>query len=104
MNDLLIPQSSLRPGLAVEFEVEDGGRGLKASAVRFAEGQESPPLAAVRSSSGEDSMCDVLTVDEYLRDVTELLLETAPSLTGQQILQIRLAMEQFAKKHGWAEG
>ncbi|MGN5381393.1 cold-shock protein [Streptomyces lasalocidi] len=39
VNDLLIPESSVRSGLSVEFEIENGGRGLKASSVRFAQEQ-----------------------------------------------------------------
>ncbi|MEV4583290.1 cold shock domain-containing protein [Nonomuraea jabiensis] len=43
VNDLLIPESYVRSGLAVEFEVESGGRGLKASSIRLAAGAAAPP-------------------------------------------------------------
>jgi cold shock protein len=57
VNDLLIPETFLRSGLAVEFEVEDGGRGLKASSIRLAQdsaesdASDAPaaPTAAVRT-------------------------------------------------------
>ncbi|MFF4121505.1 cold-shock protein [Streptomyces sp. NPDC001714] len=107
VNDLQIPQSALRPGLSVEFEVEDGGRGLKATSVRLAPDAESPSVVPARvAAAGEEQMCDVLGADEYLRDVTELLLNTAaaPPLDAQQILAVRRDLVQFAAKRGWVEG
>ncbi|MEU8520117.1 cold shock domain-containing protein [Streptomyces sp. NPDC048577] len=118
VNDLRVPESSIRQGLRVEFEIEQGDRGLKASSVRLAGGipggrptggaatgfpgrSESPSGQAV---DGEDVLCDVLDSAEYLRDVTEVLLESAPSLTAEHILQVRLGMLRFAKNHGWVEG
>ncbi|WP_326686441.1 MULTISPECIES: cold shock domain-containing protein [unclassified Streptomyces] len=113
-NDLLIPESFVHTGVAVEFEIEDGDRGLKASSVRLPHGAEVPatdspfhasavPSSGPRSEDGEDPMCDVLSVAEYTRSVTELLLAAAPALTGEQILEIRRHLVQFGKNHGWAE-
>ncbi|KAF4406951.1 MULTISPECIES: cold-shock protein [Streptomyces] len=118
VNDLLIPEHHVRAGLAVEFEIEEGERGLKASSVRFAPGAEAPrggpssslpatvvsSAPALRAAPAGDMMCDVLSADEYTRDVTELLLDAVPSLTGDQIRLVRSAMLQFAKRHGWTEG
>ncbi|MFJ3310005.1 cold-shock protein [Streptomyces sp. NPDC086549] len=115
VNDLRIPEHQVRPGLAVEFTIEEGERGLKASDVRLAEGPDgrprTPPSGAERVSSpaghrhadGDDSLCDVLTADEYLHEVTEILLTAAPSLTGEQILAVRRRLLQFGKDHGWTE-
>jgi len=115
VNDLLIPEQQLRPGLAVEFDVEEGDRGLKASSVKLAPGGGGRSSAQVRGAGaavfpgvarptdGEDPLCDVLTTDEYLHEVTEVLLATAPSLSGEQILQIRRGLLQFGKNHGWTE-
>ncbi|CAM5284286.1 hypothetical protein STENM223S_11474 [Streptomyces tendae] len=65
VNDLLIPEESVRSGLVVEFEVESGDRGLKASGIRLAEGerqtQRRPRSAGLRpAESDEDGqpMCD----------------------------------------------
>ncbi|MDI1456253.1 cold-shock protein [Streptomyces sp. NPDC003388] len=106
VNDLLIPEQQVRPGLAVEFDVEEGDRGLKASAVKLAAaragGAVSFPVAA-RQPDGDDSLCDVLTPDEYLHEVTEILLAAAPTLTGAQILQVRLGLLRFGRNHGWTE-
>jgi CspA family cold shock protein len=119
VNDLLIPELYLRSGLAVEFEVATGDRGLKATGVRFAPGTEAAALAhppeparvaqapwsAARAADqpGEEPMCDVLGVDEFRRDVTELLLASASQLTGEQVLALRAALLRFAQGHGWVE-
>ncbi|MEU1460562.1 cold shock domain-containing protein [Streptomyces sp. NPDC005727] len=114
VNDLLIPEQQLRPGLVVEFEVEEGDRGPKASAVKLAPASAGGPAlvrgggavpfpGAARQPDGDDSLCDVLTPDEYLHEVTEILLATAPSLTGEQILQVRLGLLRFGRNHGWTE-
>ncbi|GAA1693126.1 cold shock domain-containing protein [Nonomuraea maheshkhaliensis] len=111
VNDMLMPESEVRAGLSVVFEVEEGDKGPKAWRVRPA---ETPPavttVAAVPSrvttaqGDDDDSLCDVLDADDYLREVTEILLSQAPTLTGAQIMQIRTGLLQFAKNHGWAEG
>jgi CspA family cold shock protein len=109
VNDMLMPESAVHSGLVVEFEMEGGERGLKASSVRLPKGslaRPAVPAASVGKPVGndDDPLCDVLTADEFLRDMTELLLESAPSLTGEQLLQVRGALLQFGKNHGWAEG
>lgn len=127
VNDLTIPEAYLRSGLAVEFEIEDGGRGLKASNIRLAQGEAppsappataapsapaasvSPPAAsqgpeAARTADGDYPMCDVLSSEEYTRDVTELLLRAAPTLTADQILHLRHELVKFSEGHGWIEG
>ncbi|MYW66787.1 cold shock domain-containing protein [Streptomyces sp. SID8379] len=104
VNDLLIPESYLRTGLKVEFDIEDGDRGPKASSVQLAEGA-SAPVAGGRSvaADGDDVLCDVLRVDEFTNEVTELLLRAAPSITGEQILAIRRELVQSGRKHGWVD-
>jgi cold shock CspA family protein len=119
VNDLLIPESYLRPGLEVEFEVEEGDRGPKASSVRLAHRAEAPPAVpaparpaaapaassapSARNSATEDPTCDVLDAEEFSREVTELLLKAGPRLTAEQILEIRHELLWFAESHGWTE-
>ncbi|WP_329569300.1 cold shock domain-containing protein [Kitasatospora sp. NBC_01266] len=112
VNDLQIPEPYIRPGLVVEFEVEDGDRGPKASFVRLPEGAAAPTgsapaaaaaIGAVRRAPADDSLCDVLSAEEYTQEVTEVLLAAAPTLTGAQILQIRAGLLRFGKDHGWTE-
>ncbi|MFE7463811.1 cold-shock protein [Streptomyces sp. NPDC057499] len=104
VNDMLIPESYVHTGTAVEFEIEDGERGLKASSVRLAEGAAGKPAAVPQAVSDDDALCDVLSAAEFTRAVTDVLLESAPTLTGTQILQVRRSLLQFAKNHGWTEG
>ncbi|WP_328906250.1 cold shock domain-containing protein [Streptomyces sp. NBC_00234] len=100
VNDMQVPEEYVRPGVKVEFEIENGERGPKASAVRLAPGTEGKPAAAPY----DDSLCDVLSTEEFIREVTEVLLASAPSLTGEQILQTRAGLARFAKSHSWTEG
>jgi hypothetical protein len=48
-------------------------------------------------------MCDVLSPDEFGQELTELLLDNASSLTGQQIRQVRQGVLALAGKHGWLD-
>ncbi|MET7714567.1 hypothetical protein [Streptomyces sp. NPDC005407] len=45
----------------------------------------------------------MLTGEEYTRDITELLLKAGPSLTADQILQLRHELAKFGESHGWIE-
>ncbi|MEU6578474.1 cold shock domain-containing protein [Streptomyces sp. NPDC046805] len=104
VNDLLIPESMVRTGLVVEFEIEEGDRGPKASSIRLAQGATVRSAASASGgASGDDPLCDVLQTTEFTNVVTELLLQASPALSGQQILHIRQEFLHFAKKHGWAE-
>lgn len=117
-NDLLIPETSVRSGTSVEFEIEEGDRGPKASSVRLAERAQTPmtPPPAMqlhappflRTSTatlegGEEPTCDVLSVAEYSFEVTELLLNSASWLTGEQITQLRPQLIELSRSHGWVE-
>jgi CspA family cold shock protein len=111
-NDLYDDKYALSPGTLVEFDVEEGERGLKASAVKIVENGPPPrrPIASgvlegtrVDRSGDEDAMCDVLGVSEFLRETTEILLEAAPTLTAGQILQLRQHLLKQAQRHQWIE-
>ncbi|MEV5878454.1 cold shock domain-containing protein [Streptomyces sp. NPDC052101] len=114
VNDLLIPEQYVRTGLAVVFEVEEGDRGLKASSVRLADGADVKPVSPAplvgsasvpaRHPDGDEPLCDVLSAEEFVHEVTEALLSAAPSLTGAEIVQVRQGLLQFGKNHGWIEG
>ncbi len=51
----------------------------------------------------DDQMCDALSPAEFEQELTELLLSDVPSLTGQQVLEVRQTVLQSAKKHGWVD-
>ncbi|MFD2420801.1 cold-shock protein [Amycolatopsis pigmentata] len=105
VNDLLDEKSRLRTGVLVEFRVEGGERGPKASSVKIVE-----TAAEVRTvpagDDGEDAadgFCDVLDLVDFRGTLTELLLEADPGLTAAQILKVRRQLEVLALKYGWVE-
>nr|WP_205315505.1 cold shock domain-containing protein [Nonomuraea lactucae] len=108
-NDFLDEKSTFAPGVAVEFEVVEGERGLKAFAVRALDkgtgnvvpAEKSAPVPV--SELDDDGTCDVLSRDEFLHEVTETLLSAAPTLTALQITQVRESLADVAQKHGWTE-
>jgi cold shock CspA family protein len=122
----------LVPGMRVEFQVMAGDRGRKAFAAHLLSDEfdaedrpagpagvpsaESAPAPAVRVvldphpateahvAPDDEQMCDVLAPAEFQQELTELLLNAVPELTGQQIRQVRQSMLELAKKHGWCDG
>jgi hypothetical protein len=45
----------------------------------------------------------VLSPAEFGQELTELLLRNARSLTGRQVLEVRLSVLECARKHGWVD-
>jgi cold shock CspA family protein len=105
-NDLMVDKSLITPGAKVEFVVEDGDRGLKASKVRIVEHNQVVALPAQRhgTATDDDGLCDVLSSQEFLNEVTEILLTAAPGATADQVVRIRQSLIGFAARHGWIEG
>jgi CspA family cold shock protein len=122
----------LRPGVRLEFEVMAGERGKKAFGAHLLQerpaeetsraGQETPVPAipsppAPRPESNpptlteadedeedeEEMVYDVLSRVEFGHEVTEILLESAPSLNAGQLVQVRRGLVDFAEKHGWID-
>lgn len=103
VNDLEVDKTLIAPGVEIEFTVEGGDRGLKASGVRIANG--ATPIGRVSDNAEpDDGLCDVLPTTEFASEVTELLLTTAPSMTGEQIIAVRRALVKLAAGHSWVEG
>jgi CspA family cold shock protein len=91
----------VHPGVRVEYEVEEGDRGLKVATVRIVD----TPAPVVRRTPvpEDDGECDVLAPREFTAEVTEVLVQHVPSLTGGQIAQIRSHLVDYARSHGWVE-
>ena len=83
------------PGLPVEFEATEGDRGRKALVVRVLRGllPAAPPPEA-----------DGLSAAAFRHEVTELLLDAAPTMTGAQIVHVRESLVAAARRHGWISG
>jgi cold shock CspA family protein len=111
VNDLLDEKRLVTPGTVVEFEVEQGQRGLKASSVRVVKSVPLAPLTngaattftGTGGSEDSDRLCDVLSAVEFTHEITELLLAIEPTLTGVQIVQTRRQLVKIAQKYGWVE-
>ncbi len=104
-NDLEINKARVRPGLKVSFEVEEGARGKFAKAVRLpTSAPEAQPASRNDASTPSDGdYFDVLSVDDFKRIVTEMLLHISHPITGDQILEVRTGLETLAHKYGWIE-
>jgi CspA family cold shock protein len=99
--------SELVPGVRVEFQTMEGDRGRKAYAVRLVEKTAAPVLTAAApepvEAVSDEAMCDVLRPDELEHELTEILLAAVPGLTGGQVIEVRGAVVEFARKHGWID-
>ncbi|MCM3883295.1 cold shock domain-containing protein [Frankia sp. R82] len=109
-NDLLVEKHLVVPGVLMDFKVEEGERGLKASAARIV-GSSAPesavpsiaPVRVVSHAEDTDGLCDVLPVGELTQEVTETLLRIDPALTSTQIVRIRAELIRIAERYGWVE-
>ncbi|MEQ4303938.1 cold shock domain-containing protein [Plantactinospora sp. B6F1] len=100
-NDFGEDKHLIQPGMRLEYEVEQGERGLKASAIRITDRPAAPPRPG--RAAGDEELCDVLSAAEFSGEITELLIEKVPSLTGAQIGVIRQLLVGLARSHGWVE-
>jgi hypothetical protein len=62
-----------------------------------------PRAPAEDQAPGDEQLCDVLSPAEFGREMTEVLLGNVPSLTGQQVLEVRQSVLEAARKHGWVD-
>lgn len=94
----------------MEYVVENGERGLKAASVHLiapASGGLRGVAPAVQSTvvrnldPSDDELVDVLTEGDFLRNVTEILLQVTPGMTGPQVLAARQALSDMARHYGW---
>lgn len=109
-NDFGEQRHLVHPGMTVEYETEQGDRGLKAASVRILETATSRPVdrqglngSGRTRSEADDGMGDVIGSGQFTLEVTELLLQHVPSLTGGQISQVRERLVLHARSHGWVE-
>ena len=99
----------LVPGVAVEFETMAGDRGRKAFGAHLlqdgATGSGPGPdgQAQAHALADADAECDVLSEARFGQEITEILLESAPDITGKHILQVRHSLITFGRKHGWID-
>lgn len=102
VNDLNDDKNLITTGTSVEYELIDGERGLKAFDVSVI-GDRGAPAPVRVSSADDEGLCDVLTTSELRIELTELILDTVPELSGAHLLKLRESLLSFARKHGWSE-
>jgi CspA family cold shock protein len=90
-NDLSEDKSVFKPGTTVEFDIEEGDRGLKAVDVRRT-GRSGGRGGSGGSGGGSAS--------GFAAELTEALLVEVPDLTGAQILRIRQTVADVARGRG----
>lgn len=44
---------------------------------------------------------EIFSEAEFIQRITHLLLESAPQMTGEQIIELRQHLLQFGQQHGW---
>ncbi|WP_156758630.1 cold-shock protein [Actinokineospora pegani] len=101
VNDLEFDKHLLNAGSLVEFEVEDSPRGPKAFGVSLVGRSTAAPQRVSAAGGEDDVLCDFIPAGEFSAEVTEALLNSVGSLTGEQILGVRRAMVKLAEGHGW---
>lgn len=113
VNDLEFDKRHLAVGAVVDFTVEDGDRGLKASTVTLVTPAPAMATAAVGAGAPAPAFLPPLpdvssrpdgeapSERELAAEVTEVLLVGVPSLTAEQVLATRGAFVAVARSHGW---
>jgi cold shock protein len=104
-NDFGEEKHLIYPGMRLEYEVEQGERGLKATTIRITDRSApgTPRQQRPTRAPGDEELCDVLSGREFSAEITELLIEKVPSLTGAQIGVVRQQLVALARSHGWVE-
>ncbi|MEI5103141.1 cold shock domain-containing protein [Streptomyces sp. PmtG] len=101
-NDLVDEKYLYQEGSEVEFFMEMGDKGPKASNIRLVHQSGSHQLPrgglAPRAAAPDRSAS---SADAFARDLTEALLDSAGSLTGEQIKQVRACVVEFVRTRGW---
>ncbi|MFF7232543.1 cold shock domain-containing protein [Streptomyces sioyaensis] len=111
-NDLCDEKHLFRSGLRVEYTTEVGDRGLKAGEVQLLEPARTatvrrlaPSAVTERSAaeSDEELVCEILSAAEFRGELTEALLDAAPTLTAAQLVQVRKRVMELVQTHHWIE-
>ncbi|MCW2540531.1 MAG: cold-shock DNA-binding protein [Frankiales bacterium] len=104
-------------GTRVSFTSTDGAKGPKAFSVEVLGGplrslsSPSRPAEVTRPRSPEDravspddgELCEVLTEEEYSREITDVLLSVIPECTAAQIVEVRTRLTRLARPRGWLD-
>lgn len=93
VNDLDVDKRLIAPGAIVEFTVEEGERGPKASNVTI-----------LRNAPAIEKQVEYLEFSlEFREELTEALLSSVPTLTAEQVVQVRKAVLDIVRERGWLD-
>lgn len=99
VNDLDVDKRLITPGAVVEFSVEEGERGPKASNVRVVRG--GPGAPSLSSGSKEPDYLEFSL--EFREALTEALLVSVPTLTAEQVVRVRKTVLELVRDQGWLD-
>ncbi|OEJ97537.1 cold-shock protein [Streptomyces thermolilacinus] len=107
-NDLVDEKYLYQAGREVEFYLEMGDKGPKASEIRLVDRAATrAPAPRVERDGGldqlDDDTLDVLTTAEFRTELTEALIEADGTLTAVQLKRVRTRVLELARDHGWVE-
>ncbi|MFC5751450.1 cold-shock protein [Actinomadura rugatobispora] len=104
-NDLQGDKYMFRPGAAVSYDIEHGDHGSKAVNVRLLDGDSPAILYALPGEmrDEESTSGDVLSMDEFIQEVTELIIRSMSTLSAEQIMELRTHLARFARSHKWIQ-
>ncbi|CAL9280194.1 MULTISPECIES: cold shock domain-containing protein [unclassified Streptomyces] len=107
-NDLVDEKYLYQAGREVEFYLEMGDKGPKASEIRLVDraATRTPAPRADRAADLDpldDDTVDVLTTAEFRTELTEALIEADGTLTAAQLKRVRARVLELARDHGWVE-
>ncbi|MFF8289493.1 cold-shock protein [Streptomyces sp. NPDC016309] len=106
-NDLVDDKYLYQAGREVEFYLEMGDKGPKASEIRLVHQparRTLPEPVPVPRDDPDDDTLDVLSAAEFQAELTELLVEADGTLTTAQLKRVRTRVVELARSHGWVEG
>jgi cold shock CspA family protein len=98
VNDLLDDKWAFSPGVNVEFQVMESGRGPKGYDVRLVPGTVNAPAASrpsparVEGAPDEEATCEILSTADFRQELTEA-----------QIVRLRERVIALAASHEWVE-
>lgn len=105
VNALPTDSDRINCGTRLKFRVADGGRGPKAYDVRLFDASAAVASTPTTTVAAEetDVTCDVLSEQEFLTEVTELILAADATVSACQVLALRRALCTFARSHAWLD-
>lgn len=106
-NDLVDEKYQYKAGSEVEYYLEMGDKGPKASQIRLVHAPAPQQTQRGESGAGQadphGEYSDVLSSVELRNELTEALLQADGTLSGDQIKRVRTSVIELARSHGWLE-